>query len=38
MALRYFRDCGFALMREEYAHEIVDELTLKPRQGALYPV
>ena len=37
-ALRYLRDAGFALMREEYSHEVVDELMFKPRQGALYPV
>ena len=38
MGLRYLRDSGFALMREEYATEVHDELILKPRQGALYPV
>jgi len=38
MGLRYFRDAGFALMREEYSREFVDDLMLKSRQGALYPV
>lgn len=38
MALRYLRDAGFALMREEYAMQVHDELIYRPRSGALYPV
>lgn len=38
MALRYLRDAGFALMREEYSQEVVEDLMFKPSQGALYPV
>jgi predicted phage terminase large subunit-like protein len=38
LALRYLRDAGFALTREEYSHEVVEDLTFRPQQGALYPV
>jgi len=37
MGLRYLRDMGFALRREEHAVDVEQDLLYKPRQSALYP-
>jgi predicted phage terminase large subunit-like protein len=36
MALRYFRDCGFALRREEASMERTDRMAFKGQSSALY--
>lgn len=38
MGLRYLRDAGFALMREEFSQEVVDELMYRKPLMPLYPV
>jgi predicted phage terminase large subunit-like protein len=37
MALRYLRDTGFALRREEHQHDLDEELMYRPKLPALYP-
>jgi predicted phage terminase large subunit-like protein len=37
MALRYLRDFGFALMREEAKFDLEEEFRYRPRQRVLYP-
>lgn len=37
MAMRWLRDCGFALRREEQAMMAEDEMTYRERSGPLYP-
>jgi predicted phage terminase large subunit-like protein len=38
MALRYLRDTGFALRREEHQFDLDEELMYRPKLPALYPV
>jgi len=38
MALRYLRDHGFALRREESEYDMEEEVRYKSRLGAIYPV
>lgn len=37
MALRYLRDHGFALMKQESKWNLEEEIRYRPRRGALYP-
>jgi len=38
MAIKYLRDSGFALNRQEHSMEVADELMYRPRAQPLYPV
>lgn len=38
MALRYLRDTGFALRREEYSLDVEEEVRYRPKMQPLYPV